>query len=149
MPIKLVNKQIIGWREWVAFPDLGIYEIKAKIDTGARSSALHAYDIEVYHTKNGKLRAKFSVHPIQKDNRKIIQCHADVIGHRYVKSSSGQKELRTTIATNLQMGEDSWPIELTLTNRDSMGFRLLIGRTALRRRRILVDPQRSFFLGLE
>lgn len=146
MAIKLAKKQIAGWREWVAFPDLGIEKIKAKIDTGARSSALHAYNIECYTTKNGKLRAKFIVHPIQKNNKDIIKCHADVIDQRYVKSSSGQKELRTTILTNLKIGENSWPIELTLTNRDSMGFRLLIGRTALKRK-FLVDPQRSFLCG--
>lgn len=143
---KLAKKQIIGWREWIAFPDLGIDKIKAKIDTGARSSALHAYNIECYKTKSGKLRVKFIVHPIQKNNKCAIPCHADVIDQRYVKSSSGQKELRTTILTNLKMGVDSWPIELTLTNRDNMGFRLLIGRTALRRK-FLVDPQRSFFFG--
>jgi len=146
MKSKLVKKQIIGWREWVSFSDLGIEKIKAKIDTGARSSALHAYNIECYTTKNGKLRVKFSVHPLQKNNKCVIPCHADVIDQRYVKSSSGQQELRTTILTNLTMGVDSWPIELTLTNRDNMGFRLLIGRTALRRK-FLVDPQRSFFCG--
>lgn len=147
MTKKLAKKQIIGWREWVAFPDLSIEHIKAKIDTGARSSALHAYDIECYKTKNGKLRAKFSVHPLQRNSKTIIHCHADVIDQRYVRSSSGQRELRTTIVTNLALGNEVWPIELTLTNRDSMGFRLLIGRTALRRR-FLVDPQRSFFFGI-
>lgn len=146
MAIKLAKKQIAGWREWVAFPDLGIETIKAKVDTGARSSALHAYNIECYTTKTGKLRVKFIVHPIQKNNKHTVACHADVIDQRYVKSSSGQKELRITILTNLTMGENSWPIELTLTNRDSMGFRLLIGRTALKRR-FLVDPQRSFLCG--
>lgn len=146
MPQKLVKKQIIGWREWVSFPNLGIERIKAKIDTGARSSALHAYDIEFYKAKSGKLRVKFSVHPIQKNNKYVIPCHAEVIDQRYVKSSSGQQELRTTILTNLTMGIESWPIELTLTNRDDMGFRLLIGRTALKQK-FLVDPQRSFFCG--
>ena len=100
---KLVKKQIIGWREWVALPDFGIEEIKAKIDTGARSSALHAYNIEIYKTRSGKPRAKFSVHPLQKDNKNIIDCHADVIDQRHVKSSSGQQELRTTVVTNLTM----------------------------------------------
>lgn len=144
---KLVKKQIIGWRELVSLPELGIEKIKAKIDTGARSSALHAYDIECYKTKTGKLRTKFIVHPLQKNNKYIIRCHADVLDQRFIKSSSGQKELRTTILTNLKMGIEIWPIEITLTNRDSMGFRLLIGRTALRRR-FLVDPQRSFFFGV-
>lgn len=146
MQKKLEKKQTIGWREWVAFPDLGITKVKAKIDTGARSSALHAYDIEYYKTKTGKLKAKFIVHPWQKNNKEAIQCHADVVDQRYIKSSSGQKELRTTILTPLKIGDLIWPIELTLTNRDSMGFRLLIGRTALRRR-FLVDPQRSFLFG--
>ncbi len=145
MPTKLVKKQIIGWREWVAFPDLPIDQIKAKIDTGARSSALHAYNIEFYKTKNGKSRVKFIVHPLQKNMKHAIQCHADVVDERYVKSSSGQQELRATILTTLKMGDETWPIELTLTNRDNMGFRLLIGRTALRKK-FLVDPQRSFLL---
>lgn len=146
MQKKLAIKQTIGWREWATFPDLCIAKIKAKIDTGARSSALHAYAIEYYKTKNGKLRARFTVHPLQKNHKVTVQCHADVIDQRYIKSSSGQKELRTTILTALKIGELAWPIELTLTNRDSMGFRLLIGRTALRRR-FLVDPQRSFLFG--
>lgn len=147
MTRKLVPKQIIGWREWVALPELGVDNLKAKIDTGARSSALHAYDIQCYTTKSGKLRAKFILHPLQKNNKYCIPCHADVIDQRYVKSSSGQQELRTTILTNLQMGDRVWPIEITLTNRDNMGFRLLIGRTALRRK-FLVDPQRSFLFGI-
>ncbi len=145
MPTKLVKKQIIGWREWVSFPELGIDRIKAKIDTGARSSALHAYNIETYKTKTGKLRARYIVHPLQKNNRLIVACHADVLDQRIVKSSSGQMESRITILANLKMGEDDWPIELTLTNRDTMGFRLLIGRTAIKRK-FLVDPQRSFLV---
>lgn len=143
MPTKLVKKQIIGWREWVSFPELGIDKIKAKIDTGARSSALHAYNIETYKTNTGKMRVRFVVHPLQKNNHLIVACHADLIDQRLVKSSSGQKELRTTILANLKMGEQDWPIEITLTNRDTMGFRLLIGRTAIKRK-FLVDPQRSF-----
>lgn len=143
MQSKVGNKQIIGWREWIAFPDLGIDQIKAKIDTGARSSALHAYTIESYKTKLGKKRVKFIVHPLQKNNKLVVACHADVIDQRVIKSSSGQKELRTTIMTTLRMGSAEWPIELTLTNRDTMGFRLLIGRTAIKRK-FLVDPQKSF-----
>lgn len=142
---KLVKKQIIGWREMVAFPELGLDKIKAKIDTGARSSALHAYNIETYKTKSGKLKARFSVHPIQKNNRIIVECVANVIDQRMVKSSSGQKELRTTILTTLAMGGEEWPIELTLTNRDTMGFRLLIGRTAIKKK-FLVDPQKSYLM---
>jgi hypothetical protein len=145
MKIKLVKKQIIGWREWVAFPELGIDKIKAKIDTGARSSALHAYNIETYKTRTGKRKVRFSVHPLQKNNKIIIDCNANVIDQRIIKSSSGQKELRTTILTTLNLGAGHWPIELTLTNRDTMGFRLLIGRTAIKRI-FLVDPQKSFLM---
>lgn len=148
MQSKLVKKQIIGWREWVGFPELGIAQIKAKIDTGARSSALHAYDIQTYKARNGKIRVKFIVHPLQKNSKDIVQCHADLIGQRLVKSSSGIKELRTTVLTNLHMGNEIWPIELTLTNRDTMGFRLLIGRTAIKRK-FLVDPQKSFLMKQE
>lgn len=148
MASKLVKKQIIGWREWVTFPDLGISRVKAKIDTGARSSALHAYEIETYKTRTGKTRVKFMVHPIQKNNKIIVHCHADLIGQRIIKSSSGQKELRTTVLTTLQMGAAIWPIELTLTNRDTMGFRLLIGRTAIKKR-FLVDPQKSYLVNKE
>lgn len=147
MTNKLSNKQIIGWREWVSLPELGIHRIKAKIDTGARSSALHAYNIEFYKTKTGKVRAKFILHPLQRNNKYCVQCHADVIDQRFVKSSSGQKELRTTILTNLRFGSQMWPIEITLTNRDNMGFRLLIGRTAISKR-FLVDPHKSFLLGI-
>jgi hypothetical protein len=145
MQKKLVKKQIIGWREWVSFPELGLEKIKAKIDTGARSSALHAYDIQTYKTRTGKIKVKFAVHPIQKNNRIIVQCHADLVDQRFVKSSSGVKELRTTVLTQLKMGDVIWPIELTLTNRDTMGFRLLIGRTAIKKK-FLVDPQKSFLV---
>jgi hypothetical protein len=145
MHSKLVKKQIIGWREWVGFPEFAIDKIKAKIDTGARSSALHAYDIQTYKTRTGKIRVKFAVHPIQKNNKIIVQCHADLVDQRFVRSSSGQQELRTTVLTQLQMAEAIWPIELTLTNRDTMGFRLLIGRTAIKKM-FLVDPQKSFLV---
>lgn len=141
--ITKLGKQIIGWRELVAFPELGIDSIKAKIDTGARSSALHAYDIESYKTRSGKMRVRFSVHPLQKNNRIIVPCHADVVDQRVVKSSSGQKELRITIETLVDLAGAQWPIEITLTNRDTMGFRLLIGRTAIKGK-FLVDPQRSY-----
>lgn len=145
MKKKLVKKQIIGWREWVGFPQLSIEKIKAKIDTGARSSALHAYNIQTYKTRTGKIKVKFTVHPMQKNNKIAIDCHADLVDQRVVKSSSGQIELRTTVLTMLKMGEAEWPIEITLTNRDTMGFRLLIGRTAIKKQ-FLVDPQKSFLV---
>lgn len=141
-----INKHIIGWREWVAFPKLKIPEIKAKIDTGARSSAIHAYNIHVYRNKNGIRKVRFQVHPNQRDDQNIVICTAEVIDKRKVKSSSGHEEKRITILTPLLIGDFIWPIELTLTNRDEMGFRLLIGRKALGNR-FLVDPKKSFLIG--
>lgn len=138
-----IEKDIIGWREWVAFPDLGICNIKAKIDTGARTSALHAYDITTYIDSNGKEVAEFYVHPIQKNDDEIIKCKSIIVDKRTVKSSIGKKQRRPTILTNLKMGKIILPIEVTLTNRDEMGFRLLIGRTAIKDN-FLVNPGKSF-----
>jgi ribosomal protein S6--L-glutamate ligase len=143
---KLPHKDIIGWREWVGFPDLNLPLIKAKIDTGARSSALHAINIRTYVSKGGRQRAKFQVHPCQGDNNFLIDCVADIVDLRIVKSSSGHQEKRITISTVVRLGTCDWPIEVTLTNRDQMGFRVLIGRTALLGK-YLVDPQKSFLLG--
>lgn len=144
MRLKLA-KQIIGWREWVSFPELGVDSVKGKIDTGAQSCALHAYDIECYKTRTGRKKVKFYVHPIQRNNKLVTLCHADLSDQRWVKSSSGQKELRTTILTLIQMGSTEWPTYVTLTNRDSMGFRLLVGRATLQGR-FIIDPQKSFLL---
>lgn len=146
MTEKLVHKHIIGWQEWVGFPELGIKRIKAKIDTGAKTSALHAEDIQIHKTKAGVYRASFFVTPLKSNPRYKAHCHADLIDQRYVRSSNGQRELRTTIATILHIGEYSYPIELTLTNRDSMGFRLLIGRSAIAHN-FLIDPHHSFTFG--
>jgi len=141
-----IEKQLIGWREWVSFPELNIGQIKAKVDTGARTSALHAYNIEHFITKTGKHRVKFQVHPLQHNDKKNIYCRADVIDKRMIKSSIGQKQHRVTIRTSIKIGAEEWPIEVTLTNRDSMGFRLLLGRTAIRKR-FVVDAAKSFLHG--
>jgi ribosomal protein S6--L-glutamate ligase len=140
------SKEIIGWREWVGFPELGVALIKAKIDTGARSSALHAMNIRTYVSKTGRHYVKFQVHPLQRNNNDFIECMADIVDLRVVKSSSGHQEKRITISTTLSLGTYNWPIEVTLTNRDEMGFKVLIGRTALLGK-YLVDPQKSFLLG--
>jgi hypothetical protein len=133
---------IIGWREWVALPTLGVPAIKAKVDTGARSSALHAFDLEHFH-RNGTTMVRFQAHPIQRDDRYIVSVEAVLLEERWVRNSGGQEELRPVIETTVQVGGQIWPIELTLTNRDVMGFRLLLGRQAVRRR-YLVDPGHSY-----
>lgn len=146
MTEKLVHKHIIGWQEWVAFPELEIKRIKAKIDTGAKTSALHAEEIEIYRTKSGKMRARFFVVPLKSNPRYRIHSSADLIDQRFVRSSNGQRELRTTVLTAFQINDFIYPIELTLTNRDSMGFRLLIGRSALSKD-FIIDPHHTFLLG--
>lgn len=136
---------IIGWREWVGLPDLGTEWIKAKIDTGARSSSLHAFGIESF-SKEGVEHVRFSVHPWQRSDRFAIQVEAAVIDRRSIRSSSGQSEDRPVISTGLRLGGQIHRIELTLANRDDMGFRMLIGREGIRRR-YLVDPGRSYLAG--
>jgi len=133
---------IIGWREWVALPDLDISRIKAKVDTGARSSSLHAFDIEVFSRRQRDL-VRFIVHPVQRETKTTIRCVAELHEHRHVKSSSGHREYRPVIRTVLELGGERRPIDLTLTTRDAMGFRMLLGREAIRKR-FLVDPGRSY-----
>ena len=134
----------IGWREWVALPSLGVDRIKAKIDTGARTSALHAFEIRQTE-RNGQKYVRFSLHPVQHRRKPLVDCEARVIDERVVTSSSGERQHRYVIETTVQLGEASWPIEVTLTNRDELGFRMLLGRRAVRRR-FLVDPGSSFKL---
>lgn len=133
---------IIGWRETLCLPELGIEEVKAKIDTGARSSALHAFDVHIIES-NGASKVRFKVHPYQKDTKQTIIAEADLIDRREVKSSTGHAQLRPVIETTVRLGDRLWPIELTLTNRDVMGFRMLLGRQAIRKR-FLVDAGKSF-----
>lgn len=134
--------RIIGWREWVTLPELDIPRIKAKVDTGARSSSLHAYDIEIF-SRGRRNYVRFVVHPVQRETKTTVYCVAELHEHRHVKSSSGHREYRPIIRTMVGLGGDRWPIDLTLTTRDSMGFRMLLGREAIRGR-FLVEPGRSY-----
>jgi hypothetical protein len=139
------NKIIIGWREWLALPDLGIKAIKAKVDTGARTSALHTFGLEPFE-KDGMLRVKFGIHPLQRRKDIEVNCVADVVDRRRVTSSDGQSEERYVIRTTITLGTFSRPIELTLTNRKSMRFRMLLGRAAISGL-LLVDPAKSYLTG--
>jgi len=139
---KKKKKSVIGWREWVSLPELGIANIKAKVDTGARTSALHAFDVKVQDHDTGK-KVFFKIHPYQEDTDNVIECTADVIDERMVTDSGGHKEMRMIILTTIEVGDDAFSIELTLTDRDTMRFRMLLGRTALKQR-YMVDAGKSY-----
>ncbi|MDP2469972.1 MAG: ATP-dependent zinc protease [Candidatus Palauibacterales bacterium] len=133
---------IIGWREWVGLPDFGIEAIKAKVDTGARSSSLHAFDLRVFE-RDGEDWVRFEVHPVQRKRDRTVTVEARVLEFRSVRSSSGKATTRPVIVTSITLLGSSWPVELTLASRDEMGFRMLLGREAFRRR-FLVDAGRSY-----
>jgi len=137
-----MDKNTIGWREWVSFPDIGIEKIKAKVDTGARTSALHAFNIEEYSV-DGQQKVRFKLHPLQKNNDFIVICEANVFDTRLVTDSGGHCEKRFVIETPIKIGNNTFPIEVTLTDRDTMKFRMLLGRTALEDR-FIVDSSLSY-----
>jgi len=139
------EKPILGWREWVTFPDFGGVRVKAKVDTGARTSAIHAWNVNVI-IKNGQSLVNFELHPVQGNEDTVVQCVAPLIARRSVKSSSGETEERLFVSASICLAGQTWPIELSLTRRDEMGFRMLLGRHALCGR-YLVNPGRSFLLG--
>jgi hypothetical protein len=144
--MKSRKKEILclGWREWVALPDLRVKTIKAKIDTGAKTSALHAFDIKILKSKKSRIKkVKFTIHPDQDSSKHEVTVIKKMVDQRVVKSSTGEKTIRPVIETNIRIGNLIYPVELTLINRDIMGFRLLIGRQALRHR-WLVDSGKSF-----
>ena len=132
----------IGWREWLSLPSLGVTRIKAKIDTGARTSALHAFDIHQFESA-GHSFVRFKLHPQQRTTDETIECTAPLVDRRLVKSSSGHSSLRPVILAPVCLGDYSWLIELTLTNRAEMGFRMLLGRQAICDR-FVVHAGRSF-----
>ncbi len=138
-------KMTVGWREWVGLPELGIGAIKAKVDTGARTSAIHAYAVERF-SAGGQPRARLWVHPRQQDVHTRIICEADIVDERLVTDSGGHREKRIVIMTTVSIAGQAWSVEMTVTNRDIMRFRMLLGRTAMQGR-IVVDPGRSFVHG--
>lgn len=140
-----MKREHIGWREWISLPELGLPKLKAKVDTGARTSCLHAYYITPYE-QDGKDMVEFGVHPIQRRDDITVTCHAPLHEERDVTDSGGHKETRYVITTPLHFMNQTWPIEITLTNRDTMLFRFLLGRTAIRSQ-FLVNPGRSFLAG--
>jgi hypothetical protein len=134
---------VIGWREWVGLPDLGIAHIKTKVDTGARSSSLHVVGLE-HLEKDGVKYVRFKIHPAQRSAREVVQAEAEVLEYRSVRSSSGRASLRPVIVTSVALLGDVWKIEVTLANRDEMGFRMLLGRESFRNR-FLVDAGTSYY----
>ncbi|RDV37785.1 hypothetical protein DV096_11750 [Bradymonadaceae bacterium TMQ3] len=139
-------RPIIGWREWVGLPELGLGRIKAKIDTGARTSALHAENIELFELEDDELWVRFEVRPHQRSARDGAVAEYPVYDRRVVRSSSGHEEFRVVIRPVVEVLGQRYAIELTLTNRKDMGFRMLLGRHAVRGR-FLVDPAASFLGG--
>jgi hypothetical protein len=133
---------LIGWREWVGLPELGIPKIKAKVDTGARTSALHAFSLRPF-TEEGKNRIRFDIHPLQHETSQVITCAADIVDKRLVTDSGGHTEERYVIQTLITIAGQTWSIEITLTERENMLFRMLLGRSALRKH-FIVNPARSF-----
>jgi ribosomal protein S6--L-glutamate ligase len=133
---------ILGWEEWVSLPELGLPALKAKVDTGARTSALHAHVIEPFEADGG-LMVRFCVHPVPRREDIEIVCTARVIDRREVTSSNGERENRYVIETPIRIGKRQWPIEITLANRGTMAYRMLLGRQAITSD-ILIDPASSF-----
>ena len=135
----------VGWREWVKLPKLGLDAIHAKIDTGAKTSALHAIDIETFGPID-RPKVRFGVKPIDANEDLVIYCTASVIDRRYVTSSNGESEFRTIIQTELAIGDESWPIEVSLTNRENLMHRMLIGREAMDAAQLVVEPSEDYLL---
>ncbi len=140
------TKPIVGWREWVTLPDLCQTPIKAKVDTGARTSSLHAFNLQLSTSADGITVAEFEIHPIQRSTEAGTTAKVAVVGFRDVRSSTGHQERRPVISAVVALGQHRLKTEITLTARDEMGFRMLLGRSAVRRK-FLVDPGRSYQQG--
>jgi ribosomal protein S6--L-glutamate ligase len=145
MKKKNANK-IVGWKEWFELPCLGLPAIKGKIDTGAKTSSLHAFNIESFYLEDVEY-VSFDVHPLQKDKNLTRTCVARVVDRRMVSDSGGKKEKRFVIKSDLKIGSEKIRIELTLANRDSMAFRMLLGREAVKQAKMIVDVSKSFLQG--
>ncbi len=139
-----MSKLHVGWREWFSIPELSIDRIKAKIDTGARTSALHAFFVEPFD-EAGQQMVRFGIHPLQRRDDIEIICQCPVKDYRAVWDSGGHQEMRYVIETQIRLGERIWPVEMTLTNRDNMKFRMLLGRTAMYG--MTVFPDKSYLCG--
>jgi hypothetical protein len=137
---------VLGWREWVELPDLRLGRIKAKVDTGARTSCLHAFELETFE-KDEQPWVRFKVHPVQRDDAHVVECEAPVSDQRPVTDSGGNTEQRYVIVTRLRLGAWEGPVEMTLTSRDSMRFRMLIGRTTMKAGGFVVNPSLSYLTG--
>ncbi|MEM7783015.1 MAG: RimK/LysX family protein [Planctomycetota bacterium] len=136
---------VIGWREWIGLPDFGVKNIKVKVDTGARSSAIHVFDLKEFD-RDGSAWVKFKIHPQQRKSDKTILCEAKILDYREIRSSSGVAVRRPVIQTTIRLLNETLPVELTLANRDQMGFRMLLGRQAVRHH-FIVDPGGSYYGG--
>lgn len=136
---------MIGWREWAALPQLGIAPFRVKIDTGARSSSLHASHLTTFQ-RDGRTWVRFLFRSRSDKSDEGVWCEALSLGQRGIRSSSGELQRRHLIATDLSLAGESWKIEVSLADRQEMGFEMLVGRTAIRRR-FLVDPGRSYLTG--
>jgi hypothetical protein len=144
--VAVEDRVTIGWREWVRLPGLGDGIVKAKVDTGARTSTLHAFDV-TEEERDGVTLVTFSYHPVQRDEETTVRAEARLVDRRTITPSNGQSELRYVVATEVVIDTEPVEIELTLTRRDAMGFRMLLGRRALRGRYV-VDPKRSYRAGV-
>lgn len=139
------SPKTIGWREWVSLPELGVKEIKAKVDTGADNSSLHAFDLERY-VEDGRQMVRFQIHPHQRKRRPSLACVAEVVGERMVKNPGGRAERRPVIRTRLVVAGKEIEALINLTTRDEMTFRMLLGRRTLRGN-FVVDPGHSYMGG--
>ena len=139
-------KELVGWREWVALPEIGIKSLQCKVDTGAKNSALHAFELESFE-RDGELWVRFSIHVDESDLTHIQRCEARVIDTRTVTDSSGNQSERFFIETMIKIGKQKYKIQVSLTDRDTMKYNMLLGRTALRKAKFIVDPSRSYLQG--
>ena len=142
---RLFSRKTLGWREWISLPDFGVDFIKAKIDTGAKTAVLHADQIKIVR-KGDKRYVRFVIYPGQRTRELATPARALLVEKRVIRSSSGHSTKRPVIRTHIRIGAQSWPIEVTLVDRDVMGFRMLLGRQAISKR-FIVDPAHSFLIG--